>query len=388
MKKYKILTPFIFILMASILSIGCREEYNPNIDPADTNLLVVEGFIATNGERSVIRLSRTGNLNDSTFNVEPGALVELEGENNGTWRLLESPSGTYSMSTILPSNQQYRLRISLRNNDEYLSDLMQPLESPEIAELSWRRTNSGVTIRVNTQGSQENPYFLWQFEEDWRFRSAIPTSYRYLPDRGVMEEVTPETNVSVCWNENRVQRVIIENSARFSNNQILDREINLIPNSSEKLGLKYSILVRQIAIDRNAFDFWEIMRKNTEDIGGIFSPLPSLIGGNIKKVGDENISAIGYISMGVATEKRIFITNQEVSPWSVSIQDYDGCAIRPDTIAPRDYADYFTSGNLMPVNPIFGGNTPSPTAFQAATKFCVDCTERGGTLIRPDFWED
>lgn len=378
----------IYLSLLLTIMIGCREEFNPNVDPADTNLLVVEGFISTNGETTEIKLSRTGNLNDNEFSIESGAIVELRGEQSGYWQLIENVAGTYRMDAILPTNQQYRLSIRLRNNDKYESDLMQPIVAPEIDDVNWRKSNSGVSIRVNTQGSEENQYFLWQFEEDWLYRSAFGTSYVYLRDREVMVEATSETNVSRCWNENRVQRIAIENAARFSENKILDKEITMIPNLSEKLGIRYSILVKQISIDRAAFDFWEIMRKNTEDIGGIFSPLPSLIGGNIKMVGDEDIFAIGYISMGVASEKRIYINIEEVAPWPVEIPDYKGCAIRPDTLRPNQYSTFFKSGELMPVNPIFGGNSDFPTAFQAAARFCVDCRDRGGSIVKPDFWED
>lgn len=386
MKKNSNQLVYLTLLLAII--IGCKEEFNPNIDPANTNLLVVEGFISTNGEKSEIKLSRTRNLGDRKFNIEPGALLELKGEDSGFWQFTENVAGTYSLSANLPINQQYRLRIRLRNNEEYESDLMQPLVAPEIADVTWRKSESGVSIRVNTQGSAENQFFLWQFEEDWLFRSALGTFYRYFDDIEDIEEVTPETSVSICWNENRVQRIAIENAASFSQNNILDKEITMIPNLSEKLGIRYSILVKQIAIDREAFNFWEIIRKNTDDIGGFFSPLPSLIDGNIKMVGNKKISAIGYVSMGVVSEKRIFISSEEVAPWPVNIPEYFGCVIRPDTIAPREYPDFFKTGDLMPVNPIFGETSPYPIAFQAAERFCVDCRDRGGSIVKPDFWED
>ncbi len=388
MKKHTLKSVFTCFLLAAVLLIACREEFNPNIDATDTNLLVVEGFISIDGQLSEIKLTRTSNLDETGFRMVTGSLIELRGERTGFWQFSENVAGTYSLSAILPAGQKYILRIRLNNNDEYVSDMMQPLIAPEIDELTWRKSDSGVSIRASTQGSEDSQYFLWQYEEDWIYRSAIGTAYRYDNDIKAMVEVTPLNDVSRCWNENRVQRIVIENAARFSGNTISDKEVNLIPNFSEKLGVRYSILVRQMAIDRKAFEFWEIMRKNTEDIGGIFSPLPSLIGGNIKKVGDENISAIGYISMGVIADKRIYINSADVAPWPVRIPEYFGCVARPDTIRQRDYEEIFSAGDPMPVEPIFGGTSPFPTAFRAASKFCVDCRERGGTIIRPDFWEN
>ena len=386
MKKYWNKPIYISYLLAIILLVACREEFNPEINPIDTNLLVVEGYIATDGSTSTIKLSRTGDLKETQFRVESGAVIRLIGTESGTWSFVENEAGIYTISEVLPMNQEYRLTIRLRNNVTYESDLLKPINTPELGEVTWNRRDSGVSIRVNTQGTTEAQYFLWQYEEDWIFRSAIGTFYRYDRETRRIEEVTPETDVSRCWNESRIQRIAIENARRFNGDLISEKEINLIPNLSEKLSSRYSILVKQYAIDRSAFDFWEIMRKNSEDIGGIFSPLPSLISGNIKRVGDSSVSAIGYISMGSPSTKRIFITAEEVAPWPVRIPEYDNCAARPDTIRPIEYADYFESGNLMPVNPIFG-DSPFPIAFRAAPVFCVDCTLRG-TNIKPEFWED
>lgn len=377
---------FITFLLATFLLVACREEFNPEVNPMDTNLLVVEGYIAIDGSTSTIKLSRTGNLDQAQFRIESGAVLRLIGTASGTWSFQELEAGVYSISEILPVNQEYRLNIRLRNNETYESELLTPISTPELDEVTWSKGDSGVSIRVNTQGTAEAQYFLWQYEEDWIFRSAIGTFYRYDRETRRIEEVTPETDVSRCWNDSRIQRIAIENSRRFNGDLISDKEINLIPNLSEKLSARYSIWVKQYAIDRNAFDFWEIMRKNSEDIGGIFSPLPSLIGGNIKKVGDSNVSVIGYISMGIPSTKRIFITAEEVAPWPVRIPEYDNCSARPDTIPPSRYAEYFQSGNFMPVNPIFGDG-PFPIAFRAAPAFCVDCTQRG-TNVKPDFWED
>ncbi|WP_241349629.1 hypothetical protein [Belliella filtrata] len=105
-------------------------------------------------------------------------------------------------------------------------------------------------------------------------------------------------------------------------------------------------------------------------------------------IGEGDGSAVGLISMGIATEKRIFIDFMEVLPWPVTIEEYIGCAARQDTLTSISYKDVFGPGGFMPVNPYFRENNPFPYAFQSAPRFCVDCRERGGTIVMPEFWEN
>jgi hypothetical protein len=148
---------------------------------------------------------------------------------------------------------------------------------------------------------------------------------------------------------------------------------------------RYSIKVRQRAINQETYDFWEILRKNSDDIGGIFSPLPSLIRGNIKAVNSKGENVIGIVSMGKSTSKRIFIDVKDVDPWPYFIEEYEFCRLDQDTVLVANYESEFASGFRIPVIPVIVVTTT--LGYRAALKQCTDCTLRG-TNIKPDFWED
>ncbi|WP_373396898.1 DUF4249 family protein [Algoriphagus halophilus] len=111
--------------------------------------------------------------------------------------------------------------------------------------------------------------------------------------------------------------------------------------------MRYSILISQKALDKGASDFWEIMRKNTDDLGSIFSPLPSNIGGNIKNDQNPNAPVVGYLSLGTVKQRRLFIGFQDILPWPrLDVPEYFGCIAEQDTILVEEYESAFMSGGI------------------------------------------
>ncbi|SMD43525.1 protein of unknown function [Aquiflexum balticum DSM 16537] len=378
----QIIVLFLFFTALS----SCRDPFEPEVSFQDSNLLVIEGYIETASNESIIRLSRTNPINSQDpIRVETGAYITLLSETGESWSFFEKEPGTYSLTGSFNTAISYRLQITLRGNEAYISDPIFPLESPEITEIGFNRNEDGVQLFVSARGNENAVYFIWDYEETWIFRAAFPSSFIFNPQTKQIDLRRPDQNIHLCWNENKVNRIVLENSSRFSDYLVNERELVFIPNLSEKLMQRYSINVRQRVLSKEAFDFWEIMRKNTEDIGGIFSPLPSLIKGNISPVDPKDPAAIGFVSMGKSSEKRHYINVDELRPWPVFIEDYARCEIFRDTIPPSDYELEFSSPNRLPVVQV--NNDLIILGFQAAETRCADCTLRG-TTVRPDFWED
>lgn len=373
----------IAILLA--LAIGsCRDPFEPEVTNEDIAILVVEGYIETNGEESKIFLSRTNPIR-SEFTAQPvtDADVFLIAESGEEWAFDESDTGAYTFTGFFDTNITYQLGIDLPNGKKYLSDPMRPIISPPMDELNFLRDEAGVEIFVSTKGNDEAQYFLWDYDEHWIFRPGVISFLKF--EGGQVSKRDPDERIDLCWNTNLFPKIILQNAARFEDNTIIQRELVRIPNESEKLSQRYSIKVRQRAIDQATYDFWEILRKNSDDIGGIFSPLPSLIGGNIKAVSPATDNAIGYVSMGQSASQRIYINNADVAPWKVFIPEYEFCFVLGDTIPPNEAGTAFNNIDRVPAREIFDGMFF--LGYQASTKKCTDCTLRG-TNIAPDFWED
>ncbi|WP_245889577.1 DUF4249 domain-containing protein [Cecembia rubra] len=375
------------MILVLLMMFSCRDPFEPDLSDIPVEVLVAEGYIEIQGE-SIIRLSKTVPVRSTQSSpVISGAKLSLLDSNNGRWEFVEKEEGVYSLNGNFSPSETYQLQIELIGGKVYKTENLQPIISPEIDELGFLRDQNGVEIFVSTKGDEQAQYFLWSYQEYWIFRPGVIS--RLIYNDGEVRFRDTDERIDLCWKNNLNPKIVLQNAARFEDNRILQRELVLIPNNSEKLTQRYSIEVMQMAISQEAFDFWEILRKNSDDIGGIFSPLPSLIRGNIYNVTDESEPVIGYISMGKSATKRIYIDISDVFPWPVFIPEYEFCGISfQDTIPPTKQAlfEAFGKGDRMPARDLYASNGEIIGYFGAPTQ-CVDCTLRGSN-VRPEFWED
>jgi hypothetical protein len=374
---------YYILIFSVLLCFSCRDPFEPEVTNQDIALLVVEGYIETNGEESIIYLSKTNPIRNEepAFSVTD-ASVFLKSSSGEGWFFNQSDPGVYSFTGVFDTDLTYQLDITLSDGRAYNSDPMTPVISPPIEELGFLKDEAGVEIFISTKGNDEAQYFLWDYEEHWIFRPGVISFLKF--ENGAVTQRGPDERIDLCWNTNLFPKIILQNAARFEDNTIIQRELVRILNESEKLSQRYSIKVRQRAIDQATYDFWEILRKNSDDIGGIFSPLPSLIRGNIKAVGHGE-DAIGYVSMGQSASRRIYINNADVYPWSVFIPEYEFCNVFQDTIPPNEARFAFNNIDRVPAREVYDGF--GLIGYRASTKQCTDCTLRG-TNVAPEFWED
>jgi hypothetical protein len=373
------------ILIFLVMIYGCREPYEPDIRNFDQEVLVVEGYIEVGGGKTSIKLSRTQPIYTDmpSFPVLMAEVVVFGGQ-EGSWQLNTEGNGVYSTEDNLPENQSYTLSISLGQTEWYMSEEITPILTPEF-DVSFEKNDGDVKVYANTYGNEAAQYFMWQYDETWKYRTPYTSFFEYDEATRSMASLSQDELTYMCWNDDFSRRVILESSSRFENNQIFQKELTQIDSLSEKLGIRYRINVKQYAIDREAFIFWEGIRRNSDDIGDIFSPMPSLVSSNIYHTENPDQPVIGHISAGKSQSRTIYINKSEVDPWRVVIPHYFGCTI--DTVATSDYYEYFVQMNYVPINEACDG-FPC-VGFLATTRGCVDCTLRGGgSLMQPEFWED
>lgn len=386
MKNIQKICGIIFFLA---MAVGCKEPYTAPVSSPPTGYLVVEGFINNGEDATTITLTRTTQLYDSVRIIyETNADVSVESDNNQSFRLSETTGGVYTASQLfLDPNQKYRVHIKTKDNREYASDYTPVKTTPAIDSISWKRENDGVQLYINTHdASGDTKYYQWKYEETWEFYSSYLSSIEYLYESPSGPPVavkyrypdhTVDTSIFRCWNTVSSTNILLGSTEKLTQDVIYLPLVFIEP-ASEKLSVLYSINVKQYALSHDAYNFYQKMKKNTEQLGSIFDPQPSELQGNVHCISDPKETVIGFIEVSHQKKQRIFISNKDVPGWGYS----QGCSTIVIDNIPDSILKYGVG--LIPTIPstLIGMDIKD---FFATTTRCVDCTLRG-TNQKPDFW--
>ena len=376
----------IMLCLAIGITLGCKKRYDPPRSAYEVDYLVVEGIINSGRGATNIKLTRTTRIDSDSTKYELHANVRVEDQHNNLFPLIEKGKGLYSTDQLnLDDNEKYRVHIKTGNGIEYVSDYSPVLRTPPIDSIEWQR-NNGVQFFINTHNpSNRTTSYRWAFEETWEFHSF----YRSLLEFDVnprtgkvigLKDRSPESSEKIyrCWKTQESTEILAGTSARLIRDTIHLPFVN-VPPASWKIGVLYSLNVKQYAITDKEYEFWRRMKKNTEQIGTIFDEQPSQLNSNIHNINNPAELVVGYVSVADEQQKRIFIRNSEVPDWNYR-QFCDDPAL--STLDLASLNAYYRVGVALHYNYT---RTGAIDGVLIATLECADCTSRG-TNVKPDFW--
>lgn len=362
-----------------IAATGCLEPYNPPEITDTIDLLVVDGFLNSSDKIATVRLTKAVPLSDNSGdNIGVNALVQVEDENGFAQALGAQGNGYYSLSPVEISPElKYRVSIVRGDNKIYYSQFIKLTTCPPIDSISWKssKQSTGIDIFVNTHDeSGESKYFQWTFNETWEYTSRFGANYMLI-NGSVSRQELP---IGRCWISKPSSDILIGSTTRLATNRISEFPLTFIPVRSQKVSVRYSILVQQRTLSQEAYEFWSQLKKSTESLGGLFDPMPSQVLGNMYSASDASEPVLGYFSGGEVSSKRMFIRLRELPP-ELRLPPVPPCAvdsIKMDAI-PR------TPNTLL----IATYGAPFPEGYyRALGKNCMDCRDDGGDIVRPDFF--
>ena len=380
MKKINIWL-FVLVLLAAA---GCKDPYEMELRTTDKSLLVVEGFL-NKGAVTTIKLSRSVPLTDkSQVKPELKAVLTVEGKDNTTALIAERGAGAYEANlTNLEAGKEYRLRIRTADGREYLSDYVAVKNTPPIDSISWREEDGGVRFFASAHDNTNNTlYYRWDYTETWEIHSAYMALFKLGSPTTVVPRNLPAEDISVCWKTSNSTTILAASTAQLTADVMKESPLFHIPRKDERLGHRFSVLVRQYALTKDAYEYLQLMKKNTESLGSIFDPQPSEVTGNIHSVSDPAEQVVGYLTASTVQEKRLFVSASQLSG-SGFIMLCESVLVpnKPDSIRNK------LSSSFQPYEAKYNEFNPNIIdAWFASTAYCVDCTSRGGTTVKPSFW--
>jgi hypothetical protein len=362
------------LLLSLLIQIGCTVQFIPQTDE-EKELLVVEGMITDLNRKYTIKLSKSLPLGKPIV-TKPvkGGKVTVSDEKGALFNFTEIQPGKYvSDSTKFRGRVGGKYTMSVRiNNLTYTSQAMEMKPSPPIDSVYYERVllaepnylglkEEGCQIYVDTYDpSMRCLYYRWDFTETWEFR--LPYS---VPNR-------------VCWKSSPSDRIFIKNTAVYDQARVSKYPLMYLTNLSDKLKVKYSILVNQYSLNETEYDYWEKLQNVSGNVGGLYDITPMAIYSNIVCNEDRTETVLGYFSVSAISQQRIFIKDRfEGIP-----NFYSYCP--SDTIFGRAKIPDLNISVWIIDDHV---NESEPYRVITFYKECADCTVKG-TNVKPSFWDN
>lgn len=367
---------YIFLLVITWNCIGCVSEYDPGIEGM-SNILVVEGII-TNGTTE-IKLSRSVQLSESIVDAPAvnNAQVSVESDSGEVIPSSTNSQGKYYIQTgELDSNKAYRLKI-VSEGKTYVSKFLAPEYTPPIDTMIFYKQATGKPIQtqITTTGTSESSrYYLWSFEEIWEIKSYLmATATQETPESPIIFH-DPYWPYYYCWKYNSSNSILLGSSYKLNENKISSLTIADNDASSDRFSQLYYLKIKQNALRREAYDYYNNLKMNAESTGSIFGPTPSEMKGNMECVEDSSISVIGYIEVSMSQYK------EQMHDSSVFKNLYERpqikCPVYGSIKEGEEDGVYVTLYEYDPVTPASYYTLPS----------CMDCRVLGGKKLKPEWW--
>jgi hypothetical protein len=360
------------IIIISLIAASCVSTFIPETDE-NTEAVVVDGLITDQSETDTIKLYKSIPLG-STAKPDPveGCNVIISDDLGNSFTLSESKPGIYITNPgefCGTTGRKYTLKIFTGGvtgkKYSYESVPMEMKPVPPIDSIWYEKITlsqgdqyhypeEGCNIYLNTHDPANNCYYYrWNFTETWEMR--IPY-------------IVPH---SVCWVSDKSENIMIKNTSVLSENRISRYPLTSLSNKTDRLNIKYSIIVNQYSLNEDEFMYWEKIQNLVEEVGSLYDITPASIPGNIYCVEDPNVKVLGYFSVSAKASRRIFIEDH----FSDRADIYRHCPV--DTVGEGDVLTGYWPIITLPMHLVVVTNDLE----------CYDCTTRG-TNIRPVFWDN
>ena len=382
--------PGILFFLSAVVA-GCVYDYEPkeiSTRAAENSIVVIDGDIAVGGI-TTIRVNITEPLIKGEEAVLPlGASVWVEEEGGSIYSGVEKEDEVNAFeinTTGLSLQGRYRLGVSIPDRGEYLSEFRGVLITPPIDSITRSITPDNLTAYIEVTTHKENTggadtsrlYCKWNYEENWESPSVYVPSIEWDRKFQMVVELSEEEKGErhFCFSESVSSEVLIGNTEKLSENLIYKHIIAKIPNNDSRAKALYSIKVSQQSLDKEAYEYWEVMRRNSSNIGGLFSSQPTEIAGNIKNVSNPGEQVVGYINVATVQTRRAFID------WGETDFYKSGCVM---TRVPQGFDfvvimnSYVSSGYRL----VF---RTDEEVLWGSTVECVDCRLHSNST-KPEWW--
>ena len=396
----KIITA-VSILCLAMMAASCIYPFTPESEDGSGSL-VVEGDILI-GEFTTVSLSYAAPIGKALEQAFPRSSVvwvedDAGNEYNGSYAEHQtSDKVTFKVDTrYADPSRSYRLCLRVADEGrDYASSWERVCSEPVIDSVSYivDRERQRVNVALSMHSGSES-YFKWDYVEDWEYHALynavlkldVDTTYYWNTSHisvNLRAMDYDKENLYYCYGHNVSKNIMVFSTEKQTDDRFVDLEFRTIKRDDLKLSYLYRIKVMLEPLSRDAYDYWENIKANSDYTGDLFAPNPSEVVGNIRCVQDPDVFVLGYVNVAQRARKELVIDAAELRYF----KGHDTFA-DAELVTSTMWKDYFTDGYLPYT--WYVPNDLSQTYWLPAR--CVDCMRRSDTYIKgvtrnkPDDW--
>jgi hypothetical protein len=376
---------FLILIILQVFT-GCIEQYSPNLNEDPGEGYVVSGEVSDQEGYQQITVSLSSDISDPKFIPLSGCKASIEDDKGNTFGLEEFENGAYRVwmdkEHLMPGTA-YRVRIFTPSGDEIESAFDKMPECPAIDSLYYERkdkvtvntekTQRGLQFYIDFTGKESDSHFYrWTVDETWEYNSAYPREHYY--DGEFHDIRPPDYTYHTCWITKPVKEIFTLATNTLISNSFKGVKVQFVDNTTNRLYVRYTALIKQHAISEPAYTFWEQLRVNSKEQGGLYERQPLSVKGNLHNLTHPERKVNGFFGAYSFTSKRIFVDGIR----DMDVTDGYYCNANQlgrmgwQEFTPDDYPVFYTIW-VGPEIRILDHN-------------CIDCRDFGGSLTKPDFW--
>jgi len=368
------------LIIIAILD-GCVDPFYPNIFDNQQSL-VIDGAITDQEGYHYIRISRSASYNNPKKNPEQGCQVEVIDKAGNRIQFYESKPGLYEQwieQEYLKIGNQYKLSVTTTSGT-YKSQYETLLPCPPIDnvyyEIEVQETSDpqfpiyGIQFYTDLYAPGEYAKnYRWELEETWEYHATYRIRLYIDMNENFVDLGYDSDSLYYCWSTETIPEIYTETLKHVNKDSLSKIPLRFVSNETKRLKVKYSLLVKQYSLTDTAYQYWNQIKKQSQETGGLYETQPAQIRGNIYNVNDNDEIVLGYFNVSALTEKRVFVTESfNFFPYYTECEPQDPPGRIPTSRLPL----YFVL---------------TDQGIKTAQDHCFDCRISGGTIEKPDYWE-
>tara|TARA_R110000751_G_scaffold107829_1_gene204330 strand:- start:1884 stop:3071 length:1188 start_codon:yes stop_codon:yes gene_type:complete len=381
---------FILPFVIGVLINSCIEPFDAKTENFET-ALVIEATITDEIKKQVVYLDRASKVENIGRNPEQNARVSIVDDAQNDYAFEEVSPGKYVSLidfSILPK-VTYQLHILTSDGRKYTSTPEKIPEETTITDFkAIASTNNkgqdGVSIIVTNAAYQDPKFFRYEYEETYKIIAPnwsgkkILSTYPVAVNNGIALE-----NERICYATKRPRGLIIhQDEEGVTNSDLPEFQLRFVDKDDYILAHRYSILVRQYTISKEAYVYLETLKKFSGQESVLSETQPGFFDGNVYSESSASENVLGYFEVSSLSSKRIYFKFNDIYPDELPPTIGMSCTAYSAGLDTSPTLPELVRDNLVR---FFSVVPDDPYSANVVPRICADCTVLGSSEV-PDFW--